>query len=331
MNFYGVNKINDYIPLFDMKNNDNFIDSLKIGGIIHKNIRKDIQNYITIDMNLLDLSNLIEKKTIEYCKNYNTINKGIGFPCGLSINDCAAHWTPSNNNKISLKKDDIIKIDYGIEINGWIIDSAFSFTFSDKHNTLIKAVKEATYNAIKNVGIDVNIREWANDIDEIMQSYNINVIGTLGGHNIKHEKIHGGFFLPCKDLGNLIPSNYRFCEGVYAIETFGSTGYNETFEKGDPTIFTINTNENINKIKLDTIKNFYNKLYKNFKTIPFCDRYIYNIDKKYASYINILLKNNLVIGYPPLYVKNNDNTAQFEHTIYINEFNKYNFSQGEDY
>ena len=63
---------------------------------------------------------------------------GVGFPVGLSINECAAHWTPNPGEKRTLKSDDLIKIDYGVHIDGCIADSAFTFSFDEKFNELIK-------------------------------------------------------------------------------------------------------------------------------------------------------------------------------------------------
>jgi methionyl aminopeptidase len=76
----------------------------------------------------------LKKKTIEYSDPKHSINKGIGFPVGLSINECAAHYHPPPNDNKILKKDDIIKVDFGIEVNEWIIDSAFTLYFNDKHD-----------------------------------------------------------------------------------------------------------------------------------------------------------------------------------------------------
>jgi methionine aminopeptidase len=66
-------------------------------------------------------------------------------------------------------------------------------------------------------------------------------------------------------------------------------------------------------------KLLYDKIVSNFKTIPFTDRYIeiYNINN-YKKYINNLCNNNIIKSYPPLYVNNDSYTAQYEHTIYIN-------------
>ena len=59
--------------------------------------------------------------------NNQELNSGIGFPTGFSINDCAAHFTPTLGDKITVNSDDVVKVDFGSHINGRIIDSAYFF------------------------------------------------------------------------------------------------------------------------------------------------------------------------------------------------------------
>merc|ERR1719330_2340775 len=80
--------------------------------------------------------------------------RGWGFPTGCSLNNCAAHWTPNTGDTTVLKKEDICKIDFGTQINGHIIDCAFTLTFDPIHDELMKAVKAATNEGIKRMGID---------------------------------------------------------------------------------------------------------------------------------------------------------------------------------
>lgn len=328
-------KLPKYIP-----SKEDTLGSLVIGGLVHKEVRRRIRPLLKPGTSLLHLTQQIEKETIELAQKYNTINKGIGFPCGLSVNECAAHWAPSNNSNIIINENDVIKIDYGVEINGWIIDSAFTISFNPKYDVLLEAVKEATYHGIKTADVDVDIHEWSRGIGEIMESYELNLDGqnykvkaieSLGGHNILNGIIHGGIFLPPKDLGNRLPKDYRFKEGVYAIETFGSTKSNTTNEVGKATLFRVNPNGNPNNIKNEPVKNFYSKIYNSFKTLPFCDRYVSSFTNNYDEYLNILSKNNIIHSYPPLCVKKGEYTAQYEHTIYLQDGKKVVCSQGEDY
>jgi len=328
-------KIPKYIPP-----KEDTLGSLVIGGLIHKEVRRRIRHLLKPDCDLLDLSLAIERETIELCKPYNTINQGIGFPCGISVNECAAHWAPSNNTKIVMKSDDVIKIDYGVEINGWIIDSAFTITFDNKYDNLLEAVREATYNGIKNAGVDVDIHEWSREVGEIMESYEINLNGKtshvkaieeLGGHNILNGIIHGGTFLPPKDLGDKLPSDYRFKEGVYAIETFGSTGNGKVEEIGKATLFRINPIKPALHNKNKRLTEFNKQIINNFRTLPFCDRYIDKFDSNYQEYVNTLVQNKVLYEYPPLCDKKGTYTAQYEHSIYLQDGKKVILSGGEDY
>jgi methionyl aminopeptidase len=337
----GVNPILKKINISNIYPNDNdVIASLELAASIHKEVRRFLQPYLRPNIKLIDIAKLIETKTIELSNQSKSINKGIGFPVGLAVNECAAHWHPTSKDNRILTKNDIIKIDYGTEVNGWIIDSAFTICFDPKYDVLMEAVKDATYTGIKNINIDVDIGDWGKQIQEIMESYEINLngkmcpikaISNLGGHNILKGIIHGGTFLPTVDMKNALPPNYRFKEGVYAVETFGSTGKNVVNEVGESTLYRLNVTQGGN-IKMDSTKKLYNKIKNTFKTLPFTDRYldVFNIPSCKTN-LNILCNSKFLHSYPPLCVDNNEYTAQYEHTVYIGENNKIVFSKGEDY
>ena len=101
-------------------------------------------------MSLTEICQKIEAKNLELVEK-NGLEAGIAFPTGCSINDCAAHFTPNPGDEhFTLGYDDVMKIDYGTQINGHIIDCAFTVAFNPKFDPLLLAVKEAT-----NQGINV--------------------------------------------------------------------------------------------------------------------------------------------------------------------------------
>lgn len=335
--FNDIDIIKEYPPYNDV------IGSLECAASIHKEVRRFLQPYLRPEIKLEDIAKLIELKTEELSNQSKSINKGIGFPVSISPNECAAHFHPKPNDSIKLNKNDILKIDFGTEANGWIVDSAFTICFDPKYDILMTAVKEATESGIKNIGIDVDIGDWGKENQEVMESYEVIIDGkthpikaitNLGGHNIIQGIIHGGMFLPEVDMKDKLPNNYRFKEGIYAIETFGSTGENTVQEIGECTLYRINPNmiNNTNGLKLDATKKLLYDINKNFKTLPFTDRYINNLKSpNYKTHLKLLANNNNIHCYPPLCVKQNDWTAQYEHTVYIGENNKIIFSRGEDY
>jgi len=81
------------------------------------------------------------------------LKASMGFPTGLCLNNIAAHWTPNPGGKdVILQKSDVMKVDFGVQINGRIVDSAFTVAFDHKYDNLLAAVQEAT-----NTGITVSL------------------------------------------------------------------------------------------------------------------------------------------------------------------------------
>lgn len=353
------NEIKNAQKLLSEKGNDLDIQkSLEIGSLFHKKIRSIIRPHLKPGLKLSELAELIEGNCKELTKGIG-INNGIGFPSSLSVNECAAHFTPSKAHDITLDEKSITKIDFGVEINGWITDCAFTIAFNDHYDTLLKAVKEATDHGIKTVAMDQDIGEWGEGIREIMESYEVKIgddihkiksVKNLGGHNILQGKIHGGTFLPSfNHTKGLFVENKRFTENVYAVETFGSTGNEIVSEaSNENSIYMKNYRGGESDFSFKTrITNDYIKIFdilnNKFGTMPFCDRYLEtmsvfkdlnldnpkkltNFKKNIMSYFN---NNNIIKEFPPLYT--NGMTAQYEHTLFLSEDKKIVFSSSTDY
>ena len=165
---------------FDIKNDkkDNegiFGDSIhhmRNGAGVHKIVRKHIREQIKVGMTHTEVVEIIENKVRELT-NYTpeTFTRGLGFPCGININNIAAHDAPNFNDARTLQQSDVIKIDFGINYNGWITDSAFTHTFDHTFDRLLEAVKEATMTGVKNSGVDVQVGEIGGKIQEVMEVF----------------------------------------------------------------------------------------------------------------------------------------------------------------
>lgn len=80
---------------------------------------------------LIDMCESLEsyvRKLIEE----NGMDAGIAFPTGCSLNWVAAHYTPNAGDKTVLGPDDVMKLDFGTQIGGRIVDSAFTVHFNPK-------------------------------------------------------------------------------------------------------------------------------------------------------------------------------------------------------
>lgn len=340
--FKGVNKIEQVLETPTITKSEDIQESLIKGGIIHKKVRKELQKILKPGVKTSEIAKLIEDNTRKFTNNIG-LNNGIGFPASLAVSNCAAHYHPLDKSDLVVSYDDNIKIDFGVIVNGWIVDSAFSIYFDPKYDKLHEAVKECTDTGIRNAGIDVRIKEWGKNNQEIMESYEIELdknvypiksIRNLGGHNILKKKIHGGVFLPACYI-DYYPENKKFEEGVYAIETFGGINCDNVTEKSNENTLYMLKDRNATKLKLKDEKKLLKKILNKFETIPFTDRYLKDFNVNYKPIINKFVDNGIVNPYPPLYADNNKMTAQYEHTIVLSETHNQSFknvvSRFEDY
>lgn len=218
----------------DRMNND-FLNEYRQGAEVHRQVRQWAQKNIKPGQTLTEIAEGIEDSVRALTghpglEEGDNIKGGMGFPTGLSINHCAAHYTPNAGNKTVLQQDDVMKVDFGSHINGRIVDSAFTMTFNPVYDNLLAAVKDATNTGIREAGIDVRVGDIGAVIQEAMESYEVEIKGqtypvkaikNLNGHDIIQYSIHGGKSVPIVKSQD----QTKMEEGeIFAIETFGSTG-----------------------------------------------------------------------------------------------------------
>ena len=216
---------------------------------IHIEVRKELKDFIKPGKKLIDICNFIENKIghLSSKKHGPQINNGIAFPTGISLNNIAAHWTPGSNDVQVLKEDDICKIDYGVHLNGIIVDSAFTVSFDSKYDNLLEASRTSTELGIKLSGPDAVLSDIGKEIQENLESYEIELEGKtyliksikdLTGHQIEPYKIHAR-----KRVPNFYLENYKERmeeDEFYAIETFASTNYTKVSHGKDCSHFMLN-------------------------------------------------------------------------------------------
>ena len=105
------------------------LDKYVKAGEVAKKAKELARNELKEGMKISDFADKIE----------DSIKKeaGLAFPINISVNEYAAHCTPDINDESVFKKDDLIKIDLGAQVDGYIADTAFSVKLDDKSNVLI--------------------------------------------------------------------------------------------------------------------------------------------------------------------------------------------------
>jgi methionyl aminopeptidase len=168
-----------------------------------------------------------------------------------------------------------------LQVNGHIVDCAFTVGFDSKYDELQDAVRAATNEGIKQAGIDVRLCDIGEAIQEVMESYECTIDGKtyrvksikkLNGHSIAPYHIHGGKSVPIvKNQDQTKMEEGEF----YAIETFGSTGRGLVIEDMDCSHYMkVFENQYENKpLRTAGAKSLLAHIDKNFGTLAFCRRW----------------------------------------------------------
>ena len=275
-------------------------------GKILSEVREYTQKFIKKDMPLLEIAEKIEEKIFK-------LGGKPSFPTGLCINDIAAHYTPSHDDKTLA--NGLLKIDIGAHIDGWIADTAFSIDLENnkENKELIESSEKALENVMEKIKKNIQIREIGEIVQKTIESSGFSPIINLSGHQVEEYDLHAGISIPNFDNGNenLLP------KGLYAIEPFSTSGNGKVYDGKPSGIYQLISEKNIrNPIARQVLE----LIKKEYQTLPFCSRWIV---KKFGTKALIGLKqleeNKNLHHYAVLVETSHKNVAQTEHTILIED------------
>ncbi|MGC8662940.1 MAG: type II methionyl aminopeptidase [Thermoplasmata archaeon] len=231
-------------------------------------------------------------------------NAGLAFPVNLSINDEAAHYSPEIDDDRVFKKNDIVKLDLGAHIEGYIADTAVTLQVGmDEKSALLKASEDALKNVIKAVRPGISLGEIGRIIENSIYQYGFKPIYNLTGHQLKKYILHAGISIPNYDDGNIKKIDAGM---AFAIEPFATEGVGFVKEGKFGNIMQIISEDYENK-----------DVFEKYRTLPFCTRWIYRDFSNPKEVIDKLLNNKNVYKFPILKEKKKGMVSQFEHTFVV--------------
>jgi methionyl aminopeptidase len=285
------------------------IEKYREAGKIARQVKKYARTLLVDGAKAFDIAEAIELKIEE-------LGGKPSFPTDVSLNDMSAHYNPHLNDTLTLKKGDIVKIDMGVHIDGYVTDTAFTVSIGkDKTNEdLIKAGEEALAIAISMAKPGTRVRDIGAAVEEKIKSYGFEPIRNLSGHGVGYWQVHGKPNIPSFDNRN----NEKLQEGqIIAIEPFASTGKGFVKNGAGSEVYSLESGGNIRQFRevLDWIK-------VEFKTLPFAKR---QIARKFSPLkANLAIKQMLAKGIIKEYSTLPEEVkgckiSQAEHTIIVGE------------
>ncbi len=281
-----------------MKNSEEIIEKYRKAGKILSEVREEAAKKVVVGESLLTVAefteNLIREKGSEPA-----------FPVNISRNDEAAHATPSFNDK-TVFGEDMVKLDIGVHIDGYIADTAVTVDLSDNPK-LVEAAQAALENALKFIHAGVNTSEIGGVVEDTIGSFGFKPIINLTGHGLLQYIQHAPPSIPNKRM----PHSVVLEEGdVVAIEPFATDGAGKIHDAGNAEIYHLISNRPVRHPSARALLQEIGK----YKTLPFAKRWL---GERIDFGLIQLVKAGVIQPYPVLKEIQGGLISQAEHTILV--------------
>lgn len=288
-------------------------------GKITSDIKKEAEKIVKDGLKVIDLVEFVENKIKDE-------DAGIAFPCNVSINEIAAHYTSPLGDTTVINAGDIVKLDLGAEVNGYISDTAISILTPgdnleekyseeeiEKREKIIEASEKGLESAISTVKAGVEIGKIGENIENTITDLGLKPISNLSGHQMDQWLLHSGVSIP-----NINDNNNRKLEegDVLAIEPFATDGVGTVVDTPNYYIFKFMKNK---PFRNTYTKRVLKRIQRDYNQLPFSQRWLneYFEEKRLNFSMRQLSEAMAIYPYAVLREKTNCLISQTEHTVIV--------------
>jgi methionyl aminopeptidase len=284
------------------------LEKWRRAAAIAANVRDHVAGMLKPGVKLIDAALAGHKRIAEF-------GAKPAFPLQISRNHIAAHYCPYIGDPTTVEEGDLIKVDTGVHVDGFVADTAVTVDVSSdgRHKHLIAAAKEALAAAIRVAGPDVDVNTIGREVEKTIRGHGLQPVRNLTGHGVGRYIIHRAPQIP-----NVPNGRGTLKAGTcVAIEPFATDGGGLVREQGDPHVFM--SKKGVRKMKGMDPKVLGD--IENFGGLPFGSRCLVQSHpyEAVARTLNAMAMSGQLVVYPPLVERAGAFVAQFEHTLYIRD------------
>ena len=281
---------------------EDYLKAGKIAGEVRENVRK--KNWV--GSTLAEICEYVESEIIKR-------GAKCAFPVNTSLNEVAAHYTAEPNDPKTVSDSDLVKIDLGAQINGYIADTAVTVNYDPQYDSLVQAAENALQAAMSMIKVGVKSKDVGRKIQNTIMDMGFKPIANLSGHSLDQYTIHAGKTVP--NMWTI--GSFSFSENeAFACEPFVTTKNALGFVRNGK-IKNIYALVSRKKTKDDEADKLLEYIWNNFNMLPFALRWIVKEweEKEARKMLDFLIKKKVVKAYAILVEANGKTVAQAEHTF----------------
>jgi methionyl aminopeptidase len=236
------------------------------------------------------------------------------FPCCLSLDADAAHDTPGVLDERTFVEGQVVKLDCGAQVDGYIGDTAITVEVgTTRYQGMMRAVQEALAAGVAQVKPNVAIRDISSAIETVLRAHDLKPVANLTGHSVDQYHQHAGLSIPSvasMARGHVPPGT------AIAIEPFGTDGGGKIKNSAGGHIYHF---QGARPQRDPTARAALDHIAKHYAQLPFAERWVADAvpENKVAYAMRLLERSGAVKQYPTLREVQDGQVAQFEHTVVV--------------
>jgi len=277
-------------------------------GKIAREVREETRRTVQEGMPIIDL-----------CEKTESLIREKGgkpaFPCNVSVNEIAAHYTSPPQDKRTIPENSLVKVDIGVHVDGYIADTAITVCFNPEYEGLVHTAEEALQKAVEILRPGLSTSRFGSTIQQVIKARGFKPISNLTGHLVGRYMIHAGKSLP--NVFHISTSRVNVGE-IYGVEPFvtvaEAVGRVESGKEAQ--IFRFSKPKSLRD---PYAKQLLNYIKENFKTLPFTERWLQRCvpPNHYKTAFSELISSKALMSYPVFIEASRKPVAQAEHTILL--------------
>jgi len=286
------------------------LEKFRQSGKILQETREEMRSYVKENMPIIDVCEKAE--SLIYSKGGKP-----AFPCNVSINEIAAHYTSPPGDILRIPEGSTVKVDLGVHVDGYVTDTAFTAAFSAEGKSMTAAAEFALKTAVENIRGDMALGKIGGLIETTIKNRGYKPISNLTGHSVGRYLIHAGTSIP--NVSQISLNKVRSGE-IYAIEPFVTLpeAIARVEDSSQITIFRL---LKAKSTKTQAAKKLLKHIETNFHTLPFAERWLTGVvpTEQHKIAFKELLASKSIMGYPVFFEASKKPVAQAEHTLLIKD------------
>ncbi|GKV22013.1 hypothetical protein SLEP1_g31919 [Rubroshorea leprosula] len=265
----------------------------------------------------------IREQTGNVYKNVKRkIERGVAFPTCISVNNTVCHVSPLASDETVMEEGDILKIDLGCHIDGFIAVVAHTHVLQNGPLTgrkadVIAAANTAAEVALRLVRPGKKNKDVTEAIQKVAAAYDCKIVEGVLSHQLKQFVIDGNKVILSVAGPETRVDDAEFEENeVYAIDIVTSTGDGKPklLDEKQTTIYKRAVDRNYH-LKMKTSRFIFSEINQKFPIMPFTARALE--EKRARLGLVECVNHELLQPYPVLHEKPGDFVAHVKFTVLL--------------